>query len=47
MMVGLRLWLRLGLVLRLGLRPGRGALARLLLSLRLWRRGGSLALLAG
>jgi hypothetical protein len=44
-MVGLRLWLRLGLVLRLGLRPGHGAVARLLLSLRLRRRRGSLALL--
>jgi hypothetical protein len=47
MQVRLRLRLRLGLVLRLKLRPEQGAVARLLLSLRLWRRGGSLALLAG
>ncbi len=46
-MMGLRLWLRLVLVLRLRLRLGRQAVARLLLSLRLWRRGGSLTLLAG
>ena len=45
-MMGLRLWLRLVLVLRLRLRPGRRAVARLLLSLWLRRRRNSLALLA-
>jgi hypothetical protein len=41
------LWLKLVLVLRLRLRRRRRVTARLLLTLRLGRRGGSLALLAG
>jgi hypothetical protein len=46
-MMRLRLWLGLMLVLRLRLRPGRRAVARLLLSLRLWRRRSFLTQLAG